>query len=102
MKPDTLAELYDRVGVKEIWKKIGQQASIQAHFATSDTSNAETLAKQKLMTLMELRNSIAHPSTSITWPATETVREYIGFLDVLASALSSLSSVFAATLCRAE
>lgn len=102
MKPDTLADLYDRIGAKDIWKKISQQAAVQAYFATSDQSNAETLAKQKLTALMELRNSIAHPSTSITWPATESVREYIGFLDVLASSLSSLSGVFAATLCRVE
>jgi len=102
MKPDTLAELYDRIGAKEIWKKIGQQAPIQAYFATSDSSNAESLARQKLTALMEMRNSIAHPSTTITWPATETVREYIQFLDVLASALASLSVVFAATLCRTD
>jgi RiboL-PSP-HEPN len=102
MKPETLAELYERVGAKEIWKKIGQQAQVQAHFVTQDPSAAETMAKQKLQSLMELRNSIAHPSTSIVWPATEIVRGYISFLDILATALSSLSIVFAATLCRPE
>lgn len=100
MRPDTLADLYDRIGVKEIWKKIGQQASVLAYLMTQDSAAAETMAKQKLTALMELRNSIAHPSTSIVWPATEVVRDFITFLDVLATALSSLSVVFAATLCR--
>lgn len=102
MKPDTLTDLYDRIGAKEIWKKLGQQASIQAYFMTQDPTNAESLAKQKLTALMDDRNSIAHPSTSIVWPDTEVVRKYIAFLDVLAAALSSVSSVFAATLCRNE
>lgn len=100
MRADILSDLYDRIGAKEIWKKIGQQASMQAHFVTPDPSNAESLAKQRLNALMDLRNSIAHPSTSIVWPDTGAVRGYIDFLDVLASALSSLSGVFSATLCR--
>ncbi|WP_157380905.1 HEPN domain-containing protein [Burkholderia ubonensis] len=102
MRPDTLSDLYDRIGAKEIWKKIGQQASVQAHFSTQDSSNAESLAKSKLGALMDERNSIAHPSTSIVWPDTDKVRGYIKFLDVLAAALSSLSLVFAATLCRKD
>lgn len=102
MKPDILAELYERIGVKEIWKKIGQQALILAYLTTQDPGAAETQAKQKLTTLMDLRNSIAHPSTSIVWPASEVVRDYIKFLEVLATALSSLSVVFEGTLCRVD
>jgi len=95
MRPDMLADLYDRIGVKEIWKKIGQQAQIQAHFGSQDAGAAETLAKKKLNNLMDLRNSIAHPSTALTWPDSSLVLEYVEVVSVLARALSILAPVFA-------
>ncbi|QRY78297.1 hypothetical protein JVX91_22310 [Pseudomonas sp. PDNC002] len=100
MRPDTLSELYERIGAKEIWKRISQQSNIQTYFATTDASNAESLSKKKLSALMDLRNSIAHPSTSFTWPSTDEVRDYIKFLGILGGALSGISSAFAVTLCQ--
>jgi hypothetical protein len=100
MKPDILKELFERIGVSDFWKKIGQQASIQAHFETLDPSEAEKKTKTELTELMDLRNLVAHPSGTINWPSTEKIREYTRFLNVLAKALSDLTSVFEVALCR--
>lgn len=102
LRPDVLAELFERVGVKEIWKKIAQQAPLQIYFQTQEVGSVESLAKRKLTELMDLRNKVAHPSGSIEWPSTDIVRTYIAFLEVLGKALSDLVGVFEVTLCQME
>ncbi|MDR6583516.1 HEPN domain-containing protein [Herbaspirillum frisingense] len=99
MKADMLKDLFERIGVSDFWKKIGQQASVQAHFGTGDPSSAESQAKTELNALMDLRNNVAHPSGAITWPSQDKVRGYIKFLTVLAKALNDLTMVFEVALC---
>jgi hypothetical protein len=100
MWPDTLADMFARIGVKQIWEKIGEQARVQ-QFWQVDQSDKATRASRKFLTdFMELRNQIAHPSGAITWPGmVETIR-HIEFCEVIASTLMDLCSVWAGTLGR--
>jgi hypothetical protein len=96
----TLEELYERIGAGEIWSEIGQQASVKTHFATGSAEHATSEAKKVLNKLMELRNKIAHPSTSFNWPSIDSVVETIQFLEVIAGAISSISESYAVSIPR--
>lgn len=98
MRPEVLADLFKRVGIKEIWRQIAQQAVVLAHFQTGDASIAEASAKRALTELMEDRNRVAHPSGSFDWPASPRVRDYVIFLAAIATALSALIPVFETSL----
>lgn len=87
MKPDVLSDLFERVGVKNIWEKISQQAKVQLFFETHDAPKARKDAERFLTGLMEKRNSIAHPSSSVTWPDQEYVARTAEFLKVIGNAL---------------
>lgn len=102
MRSEMLRDLFDRIGATKLWEKIGQQAPIQAHFGTSDPSQAQKLAEDELNELMKLRNLVAHPSGGITWPSTDSIRNYTRYLCVLGKALYDLTLVFEGALCRPQ
>lgn len=83
MKPNVLSDLFKRVGVKNIWEKISQQAKIQVFFETHDASKARKESERYLGELMDKRNSIAHPSSSFTWPDHDYVQNTAAFLKIL-------------------
>lgn len=83
MRPTVLSDLFKRVGIKNIWEKISQQAKIQFFFETHDPGKAKKEAERYLGELMDKRNSIAHPSSSFTWPDHDYVQKTAEFLKVL-------------------
>lgn len=97
MRAEVIADLFKRVGVKDIWKSLGTQALILALFQTVDAGAAEAAAKKLLNELMDDRNRVAHPSGSFDWPASEKVAHYVRFLKAIATALNSLIPVFEAS-----
>ena len=98
MRSATVEALFQRIGAKELWKRVGEQAKIQVFFMSSDAKKAEADAKRKIDELMDTRNRIAHPVSDVTWPDDETVLSYAKFLRVLAEALTDVSSVFQSSL----
>ena len=62
MWPDTINEIFSRIGANKVWERIGQQACIQVLFQIDQPEKATREAKKMLTDLMELRNRIAHPS----------------------------------------
>ncbi|WP_024299413.1 HEPN domain-containing protein [Methylomicrobium lacus] len=87
MRPTVLSDLFKRVGIKNIWEKISQQAKIQIFFETHDASKAKKDIERYLGELMDKRNSIAHPSSSFTWPDHDYVQRTAEFLKVLGTVL---------------
>jgi hypothetical protein len=98
MRAETISQLFERVGATDILEMIGQQAAVQLYFSTRDPAHAVSEIKKRLNKLMDLRNKIAHPSTSLAWPSVETVRDYIEFITVVARAMSQVTDVYAVTL----
>lgn len=93
MRPDIVRDLFKRIGLDDIWKAIGEQAAIKSYFAIAQSDAATAKAREVLNDVMELRNQIAHPSASVTWPAIPKVRSYIEFFHVIAPVLSDVVSV---------
>ncbi|QSO52343.1 hypothetical protein JZ785_27075 [Alicyclobacillus curvatus] len=88
MRSDILKELFERIGAKSIWDKIGEKMSIKNFFETHENARATSQSKKLLNEIMDTRNRIAHPSANIDWPALNKIREYTGFLKALGAALN--------------
>jgi len=94
MRPEILSDLFKRVGVKNIWEKISQQSQLQVFFETGDASYARSQSETFLNTLMDRRNSIAHPSRSITWPDVDYILKVLDFFKTLSSVIiTSLDAI---------
>ncbi|WP_422528513.1 HEPN domain-containing protein [Serratia fonticola] len=87
MRPDIFNDLFKRVGVKNIWEKISQQSEMQVHFQTSDPNQTKNKAETFLNILMDKRNSIAHPSRSVTWSDSEYISTSLKFFKALSSVI---------------
>ena len=93
MNAKMLAELYQRVGINALWEEIGKQAKIKIHFETGRDADAATNAQSVLNEIMNIRNQIAHPSTTPTFPDPDKVMRYAEFLRVLAEVLTEVCRV---------
>ncbi|WDF75787.1 HEPN domain-containing protein [Mucilaginibacter sp. KACC 22773] len=98
MRPTILAELFARIGAKEVWTKVGQHPKMQIFFETSDTGLATNEAKKQLDQFMDLRNTIAHPSVSFSWPDMTTIISHINFIENLSLALDEVSGIYLLSL----
>ena len=98
MRAEVLADMYRRIGVKDLWKKISNQAQMLSYFETQEASQVEKHSTSRLDEIMRLRNDLAHPSGTPNWPTLEKVREYSKFLVTLAEVLTSLSLVYEGSL----
>lgn len=98
MWPDTLSEVFARIGANKVWERLGQQASVQTFFHVDQPEKATSEARKFLTEFMELRNQIAHPSGALTWPSMERSMQHIDFSDVVGRALADVCSVWSSTL----
>lgn len=98
MRPQILNDLFNRIGAKDIWAKLGHQAKLQAFFETADASKAQKDAIKFLNDFMDIRNKVAHPSGSFQWPDTKTVMKHIDYFEVLGKQICDLASVYETSL----
>lgn len=102
MWPDTLANIFGRIGVDKIFERLGEQASVQAFFQVNQSDRAVKEARSYLTRFMELRNRIAHPSGAITWPSIDQTRHHVEYCEVIGRSLAELCVVWATTLGNRE
>jgi hypothetical protein len=98
MWPDTVSELFGRIGGTKIWEKLGSQARIQLFFGVDQQEKATKEAKSSLRELMELRNKIAHPSGAITWPSMAECKKFLKYCRELGHAMTEICDVWSKTL----
>ncbi|HEU4454037.1 MAG TPA: HEPN domain-containing protein [Longimicrobium sp.] len=91
MHPGMLKELYNRIGISNIWSEISKQARMKMYFELDKDADVERAARSTLENLMNLRNQIAHPSSSPSFPGPEVVEEYVRFIRVLSEVLIEIS-----------
>ncbi|MCT1804023.1 HEPN domain-containing protein [Kocuria carniphila] len=91
MRPQVLKEVFARVGMKDVWGDISKQAPLRTHFGTVSESACKTAATNFLEELMRLRNSIAHPTASLSFPSPEAALEQCISLRVLSRAISDVA-----------
>jgi hypothetical protein len=93
LNPGTLADLYKRIGVQNLWQDVSKQAKLKAHLELDKDADSEREARARLEDLMTTRNQIAHPSGSPAFPGPEKVVAYLDFVTVLADTLVDISRV---------
>ncbi|MBU2965437.1 HEPN domain-containing protein [Amphritea sp. 2_MG-2023] len=100
MRPKIINDLFKRVGINNIWEKISQQAKLQLFLETHDPAKAKKDAEAYLNKLMDIRNNIAHPASSFSWPDSEYIGKSIEFLKVLGEVLAESLAVIEFDLSR--
>lgn len=93
MRPDLVRDLFKRIGLDDIWKLVGEQAAVKAHFAIAQSDAATSKTKEYLNEVMDIRNAIAHPSANVQWPDVSKVSDIIKFFEVIAPVLCDVISV---------
>jgi hypothetical protein len=94
MRPDVLSDLFKRAGVKNLWDKLAQQSKFQLFWGSNDVNSVRKQSEAYLNSLMETRNSIAHPSTSITWPDSDAIDKALKFFMTFGTVLIDVLPVY--------
>jgi hypothetical protein len=84
MRPDVIKDLFSKVGISNLWESIGQQNSLKILFEETNSENVKRKSIRSIEEMMTTRNSVAHPSSSLSWPAAEKLEGDIEFLKTLA------------------
>lgn len=90
MRPDMLSDICDRIGLNDVWSDISTQAAMKRHFGTRSSEEVKTLAKNQLNKIMDVRNSIAHPAASTTFPASSAVIKDLLYIGALCAVLDEV------------
>lgn len=98
MRPDILKEICERLGLPDIWNDISAQANMKKHFETMDPVSVKREAYSKLNKMMDIRNSIAHPATSTTFPTATAISEYVLFIKELCTVFESVLETYVAVV----
>jgi hypothetical protein len=98
MWPDTVGEIFGRIGANKVWERLGQQAVLQIFFQVDKPDRATSEARKFLTRFMELRNQIAHPSGALAWPSLEQTVRHVDFCETTARALADICAVWSTTL----
>jgi len=93
MRSDTLAELYRRVGISSLWTEISKQSKLKGYFKIAEDRPIEQKSKAYLNEIMDVRNTIAHPSTMPTFPDSQQIKGYIDFLNIFGEVLTEVCRV---------
>jgi hypothetical protein len=98
MWPDTLSEIFGRIGANRVLERLGQQAGLQVFFQVDQPEKVTSETRKFLQRFMELRNQIAHPSGALAWPSMDQTVRHVDFCEATARALADICAVWATTL----
>lgn len=93
MRPGVVADVLKRVGLIDFWKEVGKQSSIKLHFAEKDEGQCTKQAQNKLNSLMDTRNQVAHPTASTSFPDHTAVLSSVEYLKLLAEVTVDIVNV---------
>ena len=89
-KPNIIAEHMKRLGVEQVWERIGQQTCLQKHLGLSNPQDCTRISKESLERIMDQRNYTIHRSRSYSAPSTTQVREHASYFAVLTEAIAGV------------
>lgn len=96
LKSRMLTDITKRLGLENIWKDLGKQAFLKIALDTATDGETTAEAQSRLDAVMDERNSLAHPTSDMTFPDPEKVMETAKFLSALSQALRDLFRVYLA------
>ena len=85
-----LAEIFGRLEVEDLWRKIGPAPGMMAHFGTQTVETTAKAARDKLDSFMEVRNQIAHRGPNYQTVGSSVVLDYVAFFRLLVPALAGV------------
>jgi len=94
IRSSVLDELFRRLGIEDLWARIGANPELQIYLEQPDAAQASGGCQKRLNVAVERRNSIVHNPESVTWPSTTEVTDLLDLLKHLGSALSRQIPVF--------
>lgn len=84
MRPEVLAEVLRRVGISDFWRTVGKQLPLQVLLGETNDGSCSKAAQARLSDLMSLRNQIAHPTGTTSFPSLEDVGRELDLLEAVA------------------
>lgn len=93
MRAEVVSDLYKRIGFDTLWTEIGKQTKMKMYFEKDKDSEVERDAKLLLDELMQVRNTIAHPSDIPTFPDSTKMLNYLRFIEVLSEVMIDVCKV---------
>ena len=97
LNPDTLRELTGRLGIRELWDKIGSAEALQEWATQDDVEPSNSIARTRLEEIIKARNQIAH-SVGNASPGSNVVRNFLRFETALAKSLVEVFTNYACSL----
>ncbi|TLP66553.1 HEPN domain-containing protein [Microbispora triticiradicis] len=94
MRPEVLAELFKRLGIKDLWRELGKQARLKILLHKQDDAECTKAAQAELDELMDLRNQIAHPTGGTAFPDPDQVVQMTRYLEALGRVLADHCHVY--------
>lgn len=98
MRAEIVEELFARIGAKQLWKQVSQQAAIKTYFESLLEDFVAKQVKSKLDELMVIRNQVAHPSGNVQFPDISQVTDYVDFIQLIGEAIVAVCGTFEVTL----
>ncbi|MFW8628569.1 MAE_28990/MAE_18760 family HEPN-like nuclease [Deinococcus sp. ME38] len=85
MRPDVLNELFKRLAYQDFWQNVGAHTECNARYLTVNPKASMDEAKSELNSIMDIRNAIAHPASTISYPDIATARKTIEYFCMLSN-----------------
>jgi hypothetical protein len=97
-RSEVLGETIGKVGVDELWKKLGREPILQAFWLTAIANDATRFSTAKLDSIMTQRNLTIHRGTGFAAPTDVEVKECANFFAALIDALANVLDAYVAGL----
>ena len=97
LNPDTLGELTGRLGIRDIWHKIGSTEALKEWATQENAEPGQAIARTRLEELIETRNQIAHGVGNAN-PGANIVRNFYRFESALVRSLVEVLTNYSGSL----
>jgi hypothetical protein len=97
LKSGEVSSMFKRLGVKDLWDKLGENASLAFLLGTTGTDLTPRQARSFLDEFVEVRNQVMHRGPNYNTVGGTVLLEYVGFFRCFVPALADLLSNHAAS-----
>ena len=97
LNPDTLGELTGRLGIRDLWDKIGSAEALREWAKEQNIEPGKSIVSTRLTEFIETRNQIAH-GLGDTSPGSNVIHNFLQFETALAKSLVEVFINYAGSL----
>ena len=98
LRADVLKDTVGKLGITDLWRKLGKETALQTHFSTTNPEDATKFSRTRLDSNMSKRNATIHRGISFVAPTGAEVKECAAFFDSLVKSLANVLDAYVATL----